>query len=43
MSCKERYAAEVFLFKLEDHKLALRRGIALLIFHTNVSKFSHRL
>ena len=34
---------ESFLVKFAEHtcRFAARQGIALLIFHTNVSKFSH--
>ena len=30
-----------FVVNLEEHRFAVRRGIALLIFHANVFKFSN--
>jgi len=33
----------VVLIKFEEYRFAVRRGIALLIFYANVSKFRHEL
>jgi len=34
---------KVALIKFEENRFAVRRGIALLIFHANFSEFSHEL
>ena len=43
MSDRERIPSRMYLVKFEGHIFAVRRGIALLIFNTNVSKFSSEL
>jgi len=40
---KVRCPGRVFFVKFEEHRFAVRQGIALLIFSTNVSKFSREL
>ena len=43
MSYRERYSAEGVFSKVEEHRFAVGGGIALVIFHTTVTRFYRRM